>query len=44
VTVGFDATRWLALELGFDALKRSSNFDTFDYDATRWSLSAKAAF
>jgi hypothetical protein len=44
LAVGFDATRWLALELAGGVQRRSSNFDTFDYDATRVSLSAKAAF
>lgn len=44
LAVGFDVNRWLALELAYAGLKRSSNFDTFDHDATRVSLSAKAAF
>lgn len=44
VAVGFDVTRWLALELAYGGERRSSDFDTFDYAATRVSLSAKAAF
>jgi len=44
LAVGFDVTRWLALELAYGGERRSSNFDTFDYNATRVSLSAKAAF
>lgn len=44
LAVGFDVTRWLALEMEYGYDQRSSNFDTFDYNATRVSLSAKAAF
>ena len=44
LTLGFDMTRWLALELAYGAEERSSNFDTFDYTVTRASLSATAAF
>lgn len=44
LAVGFDVNRWLALELAYGGLRRSSNFDTFDHNATRLSLSAKAAF
>lgn len=44
LAVGFDMTKWLALELAYGYEQRSSNFDTFDYAATRVSLSAKAAF
>jgi hypothetical protein len=44
VALGFDVTRWLALEAAYTGVHRSSNFDTFDYDANRVSLSAKAAF
>lgn len=44
LAVGFDATPWLTLELAYGYDQRSSNFDTFDYNATRVSLSAKAAF
>lgn len=44
ISAGFDATRWLALELAYEVERRDSNFDTFDYKASRVSLSAKAAF
>ncbi len=44
LAVGFDVTRWLSLEAGVSAVQRDSSFDTFEYDATRVSLSAKAAF
>lgn len=44
VAVGFDVTRWLALELAYAGERRTSNFDTFEYNDTRVSLSAKAAF
>ena len=42
--VGFDMTRWLALELGYTGESRDSSFDTFDYTVNRVSLSAKAVF
>jgi len=42
--LGFDATGWLALELGYEGKWRDSTFNTFDYDQNRVSLSAKAAF
>jgi len=44
VSLGFDATRWLAFELSVGAENRDSSFDTFDYDSTRVTLGAKAAF
>jgi hypothetical protein len=44
LAVGFDATRWLALELAYAAERRNSNVDTFDYTVNRVSLSAKASF
>lgn len=44
LTLGFDVTRWLALEAGVAAEQRTSNFETFEYDATRFTVSAKAAF
>ncbi len=44
VALGFDVTRWFALELAYNGEWRDSNFDTFDYDQNRVSLSAKAAF
>lgn len=44
LAVGFDVTRWLTLELAYGYDQRSSNFDTFDYNTTQVSLSAKAAF
>lgn len=44
LALGFDVTRWLALELGYALAQRASNFDTFDHDVNRVSLSAKAAF
>ena len=44
VSLGFDMTRWLALELGYEGEWRNSTFDTFDYNANRVTLSAKAAF
>ena len=43
LALGFNATRWLSFELTYAAESRSSNFDTFEYDQTRVSLSAKAA-
>ncbi len=43
-SLGFDMTRWLSLELEYGNGHRDSNFDTFDYDVNRVSLSAKAAF
>jgi hypothetical protein len=42
--VGYDVNRWLTLKLEYDFGTRSSNFDTFDYDVSRVSLSVKAAF
>lgn len=42
--VGFNMTRWLTLEAEYGGGHRESNFDTFDYDVNRVSLSAKAAF
>lgn len=44
LAVGFDVTRWLSVELAYGYDQRSSNVDTFDYNATQVSLSAKAAF
>lgn len=44
VALGFDVTRWLALELAYEGEWRDSSFDTFDYDQNRVSLSAKSAF
>jgi hypothetical protein len=44
VSVGFDVTRRLTLELAYDGEWRDSNFDTFVYDQNRVSMSAKAAF
>lgn len=42
--VGYDVNRWLSLKLEYDFGTRNSNFDTFDYDVSRVSLSVKAAF
>ncbi len=42
--LGFDATRWLTLELAAGVESRNSTIDSFDYDVARVSLSAKAAF
>ena len=44
VSLGFDVTRRLSLELAYNGEWRDSTFDTFDYDRNRVSLSAKAAF
>jgi hypothetical protein len=44
VSLGFDVTRWLSLELAYGGEWRDSNFETFNYDQNRVSLSAKAAF
>ena len=44
VSLGFDVTRWLSLELTCGGERRDSSFDTFDYEATRVTLNAKAAF
>lgn len=44
VLLGFDVLRWLALEAEAAYETRDSEFGTFDYDATRVTLSAKAAF
>ena len=44
VTLGFDVTRWLSLELEYGYGNRDSSFDTFDYEVNQVSLSAKAAF
>ena len=44
VALGFDMTRWLAIELAYAGEWRDSTFATFDYDDNRVSLSAKAAF
>lgn len=44
VALGFDATRWLSIEASYGVESRDSSFDTFDYDETRVSLHARAAF
>lgn len=44
LAVGFDYSRWLTLELAYADERRTSAFDTFEYEAGRVSLSAKAAF
>jgi hypothetical protein len=44
LTLGFDVTRWLALEAAYGVERRNSNFDTFDYTDHQVSLSATAAF
>jgi hypothetical protein len=44
LAVGFDATRWLALELSLGREERDSTFATFSYTSNRVSLIAKAAF
>jgi hypothetical protein len=44
VSLGFDATRWLTLGLAYGIEQRDSNFDAFDFDVNRVTLSAKAAF
>lgn len=44
VSLGFDVTRWLVLELAYGGETRNSTYDTFDFDETRVSMSAKAAF
>lgn len=43
-SLGFDMTRWLAIELAYAGEWRDSTFATFDYDDNRVSLSVKAAF
>lgn len=44
LTLGFDVLRWLTLEASVGGEQRNSSFDTFEYDAVRVTLSAKAAF
>lgn len=44
VSLGFDVTRWLSLELAYSGERRNSNFDSFDYDVNRVTIGAKAAF
>ena len=44
VSLGFDVTRWLSLELAYGGERRNSSFDTFDYDVNRVTLGARAAF
>jgi hypothetical protein len=44
VSLGFDVTRWLNLELAYEGEWRDSTFDTFGYEQNQITLSAKAAF
>jgi len=44
LSLGFDITHWLVLELLYEGEWRDSTYDTFDYDQNRVTLSAKAVF
>jgi hypothetical protein len=44
VALGYDLTQWLSFKAEYGMGQRNSNFDTFDYDVTRFTVGAKAAF